>query len=228
MSLVTRDILNVMRRVVYDETKFLRHYAGKVLDNEDPDTKGRVKCQVLDLGWGINGAADDSTTGAWCWPRAIHSMDIPKVGEWVEVYFMSGDRNRPVYIGQLAEMTGQLPEGYSQGLRVLMQDPDTGDSDIYDTDEKARTIDVQDTTIKMDANGIELNGDGERLTIYSKLNTAIGNLASSINSAISGAIVGHTHVITTAPGTSAPGVGSAPSVTADISASETTTIKTGG
>jgi len=93
---------------------------------------------------------------------------------------------------------------------------------------KAKVVLEPGGKIIVEGDTVELNGDDKKLVTYAELNTALNNFKSSIESAISGAITGHTHVITTAPGTSAPGVGSAPPVSLDISEAETTTIKTGG
>lgn len=122
-----RDELSILRAIIFQETRFLRHYAGEVIDNEDPDGKGKVKVQVSELGWST--AANSS----WCWPRTRHSMDIPAVGEMVEVYFMAGDPRRPVYLGQAAEWEGNIPESYDGPDKVVLyQDPETGDSVEYD------------------------------------------------------------------------------------------------
>jgi hypothetical protein len=116
-----RDELAQIRRVGYNETVFLRHYFGKVVANQDPNKKGRVKATILDLGW------DTADKVNWAWPRAGHRLDVPKVGEWVEVYFMMGDRNRPAYLSGAAELEGNVPGSYSDPLgRVLFEDPTTG------------------------------------------------------------------------------------------------------
>lgn len=116
-----RDELAQIRRVVYTETVFLRHYLGQVVDNQDPNKKGRVKATVLDLGW------DTADKVQWAWPRAGHKLDVPKVGEWVEVYFMMGDRNKLAYLPGASELEGSSPRSYSDPLgRVLFEDPTTG------------------------------------------------------------------------------------------------------
>jgi len=50
-------------------------------------------------------------------PRDKNSLLIPKVGDYVEVYFMAGDRDRPVYLGKVNELAkeiqgDQLPESF--------------------------------------------------------------------------------------------------------------------
>ena len=144
-----RDIYSMIRRVVYEETIYLRHYLGKVLDNEDSLTQGRVLVQITDLGWGItNNGGDDPGTAAWCNARAIHGMDVPKKDDWVEVYFLAGDMRKPVYIALATEMKGMVCKAYSgTSKRVIFQDPDSGDSIIYDKDTKELTIKVTKFTV---------------------------------------------------------------------------------
>lgn len=204
-----------LRRLIWEEMRFHMHYIGEVVDNQDPDTKGRVRVKIPDIGW------DTNAKGQWCWPRQLHAMDVPKVGEWVEVYFIAGDRNRAVYMGQAVEITGQLPIAYSDpDKRLLFQDPDSGDNIQYDSQAEA---------LLFTASEIHLNGDGKHLVTFEDLDTALSNFKTSISSSISGAITGHTHSgVTTGPGVSGPGTGVAPTITIDISASKTDTLKTDG
>jgi len=137
-----RDELAQIRRVVYNETVFLRHYFGQVVDNQDPNKKGRVKATILDLGW------DTADKVQWAWPRAGHSLDVPAVGEWVEVYFMMGDRNKPAYLPGAAELTGNLPADYSSpDDPVLFQDPKTKEKIKYTRSSK--TLDVTASKVNL-------------------------------------------------------------------------------
>jgi len=72
---------------------------------------------------------------------------------------------------------------------------------------------------------IEINGNADNAVSYNDLEAAINNLVSSINTAISGWITGHAHPVTTAPGTTGPGAGAGPSVTADITAAKVNEVK---
>ena len=98
-----RDPRSIIEALIREQTKYLRHYIGRVTDVQDPLGRGRVLVHVPDLGWNTDAA------GAWCWPRAMHGMDVPAVGEWVEVYFVAGDPDQPVYLGQAAEIQEQKP-----------------------------------------------------------------------------------------------------------------------
>jgi len=86
----TRDELGIIRWIIEQETVYLRHYIGQVFSNDDSEKKGRVLVNVPELGWFTQAEA------AWCWPRQLHGLTVPIPGEWVEVYFINGNRNRPV------------------------------------------------------------------------------------------------------------------------------------
>lgn len=197
-----------LRKIVREELRYLRHYIGQVVDNQDPSTKGRVRVKIADLGW------DTNDKSPWCWPRQLHALDVPKVDEWVEVYFINGDRARAVYLGQASEILEQIPDGYtSPAKRVLFQDPDSGDKIEYDS---------QGQILDIDTNELHLNGNGKHLTIWEELdaafNTALTGYIALLNiSLATGANSGGPVVFATPPPSS---VG--------LSSAKTQTIKTDG
>lgn len=201
-----------IRRVIMDETKFMKHYIGKVTDNKDKSNKGRVKVHIDFLGW------DTDDKAPWCWPRQIHGMDVPIIGEWVEVYFMNGDRNRAVYLGQASEILSQLPAGYSAETdRVLFQDPDSGDIIKYDASAKELSATIQGVNLVMKSGEIDLNGDSKFFVTHAELKTALDLFATNG--------ITHTHNVTAVGSPTGPAIGFP---TFDIAAAKTTTIKTGG
>lgn len=87
------------------------------------------------------------------------------------------------------------------------------------------TIEVDDSgNVSVDGGDIKLNGESKRFVTYSELNTALQTFKTDVLAAINS----HVHSgVTTGPGTS--GVATPPkTLSIDISASETQTIKTGG
>lgn len=85
-----------------------------------------------------------------------------------------------------------------------------GETAIYSTD-SAGTVKAR---IDLDAAGvIKLNGATKRLVTYAELNTALGLMVTAINAAFA---------------TKVNGGGTAGTVTLDISAAETQTVRTGG
>lgn len=93
------DFNDVIYRLIDERTKYLRHYDAKVLVNIDPidPTGGRVLVEIPDLGW-------DVTTEAWAEPRQARAMSIPKIGDFVECYFIGADPDRLVYMGSVHEL----------------------------------------------------------------------------------------------------------------------------
>lgn len=203
-----RTLTGQLRRLIWHEMRFHMRYIGEVVDDQDPKKKGRVRVTLKDIGW------DSPDKAQWCWPRQIHAMDVPKVGEWVEVYFINGDRTRAAYIGLASEITDQIPKDYSDPKkRVLFQDPDNGDSVIYDIENKKLAATIGGDA-KISAENIELNGNSKQFVTWEALNTALSTLAATLTA--------HVH-----PSNGAPSPGLI-GLAIDISDAKTTTIKTGG
>jgi hypothetical protein len=105
-----RTLLALIKEIVLRETIFLRHYIGKVINADDPENFGRVKCEILALGW------TEEQNIPWMNPRDKRSRIVPKRGEYVEVYFMEGRRDRPVYLGITAEIKDMIPDEWTGDL----------------------------------------------------------------------------------------------------------------
>jgi hypothetical protein len=115
-----RDLYNLIKRIVLNETIYLRHYNGQVVNTVDPAGKGRVRVTIADLGFSV------PSNGLWCSSRFLNSLYVPKIGDWLDVGFVNGDRDRPVYYGKANEIAGQLPESFDNilGNQVIFEDPD--------------------------------------------------------------------------------------------------------
>ncbi len=123
------DIYDMICEIVRTETVFLRHYLGEVCDNNDPSKLGRVKVMLYDLGM------DNMSLGMWCYPRQGHSMSVPKIGAWVEVYFLNGDSGKPVYLHLATEVNRNIPSKWTGNSieHVLFEDPlDSANHVLYD------------------------------------------------------------------------------------------------
>lgn len=220
------DASNTLYGQIFDmvakASRFMRPYQGRVLSVDDLERRGRVQCAVDELGWFTQAEAP------WCEPvyRGGH-LCVPAVGDYVMIAFLAGSGARPIWDGLLGEVSGQQPAEYDGPKKRVLYSRD-GRSVVHDEDDDTLTVDGFDTVKINGGSWVELNGDGERPVVYSDLKTALDNFKSSINSAISGAITGHTHAVTTAPGTTGPGAGAAPAVTVNIAASESQKVKIGG
>ena len=109
-----------------------KFYVGKVIDNNDPDKKLRVKVRVYglmgneipdsDIPWA---AAEDSYMGS-----NIGSVVIPPVGCIVRVYFENDDIYTPVYTSKVT--TDNIPEDVKNDYpnNMVLFNTDAGDSFI--------------------------------------------------------------------------------------------------
>lgn len=94
-------------------------------------------------------------------------------------------------------------------------EPSSGETIIYSTNGDGSVV---KSTIKLDNDGnIDLNGDGKKFVTHAELDTALQTFITALNL--------HVHATVTSLGTPTP---PATPMSLDISASETTTIRTDG
>ena len=122
-----KTLLELIRKIITDETRYLRHYLGKVVDDDDPDKQGKVRAQIPELGW------DTDDVAPWIPPRALNALQTPKKDQWIEVYFMRGNRDFSVYMGQATEMENSLPELFEGDIdnQVLFEDAENKEGIRY-------------------------------------------------------------------------------------------------
>lgn len=175
--------------IVRQQTIYLRHYLGQVTARTDDLNIGMVQVSVPELGWMSQDEAP------WCYPRQLHSLSVPEVGEWVEVYFLNGDMNKPVYIGLCNEMKKEdstycIPSWYTGDptLRIVYQSPKT---------KKGICLNETDGEMLIDADTITLiDKSTEPFVLGTKLNSWLTNFVTSIFNS-------HTHLVTVDPSTHA-------------------------
>ncbi len=98
-----KDLLEIIKKIIKNELRFYGHYLGQVVDTKDPEGIGRVLATVPQLSW------DTADVAPWCSPRQQSGLVTPVVGQWIEVYFMDGDIDKPRYHGNATEMENSLP-----------------------------------------------------------------------------------------------------------------------
>lgn len=127
-----KTLLELLRKIIYQETTYLRHYLGKVTKSQDPEKRGRVRVTIQELGW------DTDAKGAWVTPRITSGMVTPKEGQFVEVYFLNGDRERPVFVGLAKEMqeSGSTLFKGDINVQVPWEDAVNQEGVAYDRNEK--------------------------------------------------------------------------------------------
>lgn len=192
-------IYEIVAEIIREETKYLKHYFGRVINNFDDENKGRIKVMIYDLGW------DTPDLACLANPRQMHGISVPAVGEWVEIYFINGDSGNPVYIGIAMELQGQLPTKYQFGKHVIFEMPNKNEGITFDENMLKMEIDPTELDIntKSDINIDSLAGDitflqgTEKAVLGNKLITWLTTFINTIFNL-------HTHLGNLGAPTSAP------------------------
>lgn len=136
--------------MVNENLKFTATYRAKVLDNDDSEMLGRIKCEIYPMLIGEVSAQDmDGVDGIatallpWAVPAmsissgagdGYGSFAVPKVGSFVFVFFEAGDINQPVYFAEAQTKTLGLPASRvisypdrkvvetSSGVKIIIDD----------------------------------------------------------------------------------------------------------
>lgn len=149
----------------------------------------------------------------------VKSVGLGGAGREDPLYQHHGFRSRPVKSSRGIRVS--LGSGTREGIVIATENYTVnivladGETAIYSTD----TDGAEQAVVKWRADGsLELNGDDERLVMYAALNTELQALKTQLNA--------HVH----SGGTLTLGLTGPPSIpmTLNISASQTSTIKTGG
>lgn len=120
---------DMIRKIIMEETLYLMHFIGEVVDVDDTLKSGRIKVTIPDLGFST------PDVGIWCNPRQGMSLIVPKVGTWAEIYFINGDRTRPVYLYPVTEIAGHKVKSYKGNpqQKILFEDQNDGNKNIQVT-----------------------------------------------------------------------------------------------
>lgn len=174
------DLYGIIRDIIIEQTRYLRHYIAKVENNNDPDMKGKVFVTVPALGW------DTPDKGQWAIPRHMHGLSIPAMGEYVEVYFINGSVHTMAYMGIPMEVMNMIPKNYTSNFdHIIFEAPGDQNTTIkYNENTKqldilAGKIVVGDTnnTTETDINGtaIKFNAGTEAYVLGTALDTWMTN-----------------------------------------------------
>ena len=153
-----------IQEIVRKETMFYKHYAGNVLDNADSENLGRVQVSIPLL----NITTQD--IAPWAWPRDKQSMNVPAIGDWVEIYFIDANPDKACYLGLMPEMTQAISATTFDGqpsTHVIFESPATQESINYDDVKKELDILVSKLIIM---------GGTEPFVLGTQLNTFLGKL----------------------------------------------------
>lgn len=93
--------------------RFFGKYRGAVVNNADPEQRGRLQVQVPDVS-----ALDSSAWALPCAPFAASGagfLALPSVGASIWVEFEAGDPSRPIWTGAFWAASGDAPAGSAAG-----------------------------------------------------------------------------------------------------------------
>jgi hypothetical protein len=147
------NLIDVIRRIIAQETVFLKHFEGVVMNNGDPEMLGRVQVLVPELLW----LTPD--TMPWVHPEHGSNTVVPLIGASVAVYFLKGSRAHPIYRGGTNEYKStRLKEYKTFTTAVLFEDPNI----VILWDRTAMKL-----SIKIGVNEIALDGVSNALEVKS-------------------------------------------------------------
>lgn len=93
-----------------DTTKYYGKYAGTVLQNVDPEQRGRLQLTIPDvIGFIPSTWAEPCVPLAGTIGLAMGTYFIPPIGAGVWVEFEHGDLNRPIWVGCRYGSTADVP-----------------------------------------------------------------------------------------------------------------------
>lgn len=149
-----------MRSLEQDSTKFPYQYRGVVLDNNDPEQKGRVRIRVhsvfdsnipvAKLPWAVPAQPIFSGSGS-----GFGHFAVPEVNSQVWVFFEGGDFNQPVYWAEAPTGVHGLPSERTTSYpnrRVVKTKAGLGVL-IDDTTKEVRILHPSGKYIQMDSSG---------------------------------------------------------------------------
>jgi len=156
---MARSLYDQIRDIVLQETMYLRIYSAKVVDIDDPQSRGRIQVRVLDLTWGQEGD-NNAEFIDWAVPRNVNGLLTPKVGDSVDVYFVGGRKENLAYLGTNHEVESNRPTSYEENTdQVIFESRAVeGKSIVYDeAEEILKLIGDAESYVKGDTFKTELD-----------------------------------------------------------------------
>src|SRR5690348_4363874 len=102
------DLQIIERAVIKQDGRYYGKYRGFVVDDQDPDKRGRLKVSVPTVLGG-----ETSTWALPCLPyggsKDVGFIAVPPIGAQVLVEFMEGDVSQPLWTGAFWRTTDEVP-----------------------------------------------------------------------------------------------------------------------
>lgn len=211
------DVQELSGQLAADASRYYGKYRGSVLENEDPDGRGRLKVQVPSL------LGDQSTDWALpCFPfggaEQTGTYLVPPVGALVWVEFEQGDLSYPIWTGtywtsgtaapanEPAKRVVRTPFGHTlefddtdgaEKIRIV-HGGDGNPSAVFDEKGGITVTDKQGAQIHFDADGNQLviqDANGNTVTLSQSGTSIEDSNGHSVTMDASGAKISATQIV---------------------------------
>lgn len=135
---MSQDLEELEKTIRRQKLSYLGKFRGFVVDNQDPEARGRIKLRVPSV-------LGDATTD-WALPctpyggsEALGMLHVPPVDAQVFVEFLEGDISSPVWTGTFWRQPDEPPEEYT-GPDTKVLKTDSGHVLTFDDTDGSETI----------------------------------------------------------------------------------------
>jgi hypothetical protein len=173
-----QDMEGYLRDLIRDECQYFGSMMGQVTSTDDELGLGRIQVIIPFIG------RVTQQDALWIAGRDKQMINVPIVGDWVEVRFMDGHRDRGYYCGICNQVESQKLKNFDgqRTTHILIEDP-TDSSQYIKYDEVKKELDIL-------VNMIKLQGGSEAFVLGGQLNTFLTNMVTTINGALGGKLDG--------------------------------------
>lgn len=159
----------IEKTIRQQQNRYYGKYRAFVVDNEDPETRGRCKLTVP----GVLG----ETISDWALPcfaygggQGFGVIAVPSVGSQVVAEFMEGDISSPLWTGAFWRTTGEVPEEFTgnSAPSAKVVKTESGHVMVFediDGDEKITLKSSAEAVLEMDSNGSFILTDSAGATV---------------------------------------------------------------
>lgn len=140
---LNNDEIGAVRELISRMLTYYQTWEGTVVDIEDPLNRGRIKVKIPQIGW------IKLSECPWVEPELQHGQVTPKKDVAVLVYFLNGNKSKPMYRGRSPSLkVSRLVNYATHNDVVLFEDdgetPDDTESPMYVVFHRDKlTIDIQ-------------------------------------------------------------------------------------
>jgi hypothetical protein len=189
------ELIGLIQDIIQEEIKYYGSMIGQVVSTDDELLQGRIQVTIPALG------IDTQESALWVSSRDKHSVSVPIVGDWVEIRFMDGHRDRAYYCGICNQIASQKLKNFDgqRTTHILFENPNES-AEFIKYDEVQKELDIL-------INIIKLQGGTEAFVLGNQLNTFLTNLVTWLNAHVhTSAAPGNPTTAPTVPTTNPAGI----------------------